>query len=246
MCCAPDPFLHHPGLRGLIVEPAQSQWRCFNVAGLIPKLKVRGIPTEWFRGAEEREADRRETLAKRPEGPLWVFGYGSLMWDPGVHFAEVRRGFAPGHERRMILKDIWGGRGDVDQPGVMAALDDGQGCHGLAFRIEDELIEAETPLIFDRERAGPAYIPAYIPVETDLGRITALTFVADHSSEAIAGEMSRDEIIGYMARGQGFLGSSLDYGRNMLTHFRAMKIEDPGLEALVADAEALQASEVAR
>jgi hypothetical protein len=69
------------------------------------------------------------------EGDLWVFGYGSLIWDPALEFAEVRRAFAPNHRRRFILEDIYGGRGTPNGPGLMAALDDGDGCNGLCFRI---------------------------------------------------------------------------------------------------------------
>jgi cation transport protein ChaC len=65
---------------------------------------------------DTREGLRRAALAGH-EGDLWVFGYGSLIWDPALEFAEVRRAFAPNHRRRFILEDIYGGRGTPTAPG---------------------------------------------------------------------------------------------------------------------------------
>ncbi len=196
----------------------------------------------WRFNDEEREEDRARVLSLRPEGPLWIFGYGSLMWDPAIRFVEVLRAFAPLHERRMIVRDTLGGRGTEKAPGLMAALDDGKGCHGLIFRLEEEEVDRETQFLFQRERIGPAYLPVFIPVETEFGQKVALTFVADHGTPLIAGDLSRDKMVEYMATGAGWLGTSLDYGRNMVRHLEEMRLDDPSLFALVADAEAYRAS----
>ena len=57
-----------------------------------------------------------------PPGDLWVFGYGSLMWDPAMEFAEVRRGRTKLYARSFCLWDV-GGRGSLDRPGLMLAID---------------------------------------------------------------------------------------------------------------------------
>ncbi len=67
--------------------------------------------------------------------PTWVFGYGSLMWDPSVEFNEVRYAHCSGFQRSFCLWDE-GGRGSAKQPGLMLAIDEGGKCEGLAFRIE--------------------------------------------------------------------------------------------------------------
>ena len=82
------------------------------------------------RSAEAREASRRVTLASHT-GDLWVFAYGSLMWDPAMDFTEVRRAWLPGHARRFILCDIYGARGTPEAPGLMAALDWGEPVCGV-------------------------------------------------------------------------------------------------------------------
>jgi cation transport protein ChaC len=109
-----------------------------------------------------REALRRKTLEDH-EGDLWVFAYGSLIWDPALEFAEVRRAFAPKHRRRFILEDIYGGRGTPNEPGLMAALDDGDGCNGLCFRIPARHVEAETEILFRARALGPGLPPEIHP-----------------------------------------------------------------------------------
>ena len=160
-----DPFCHHPRLAALITPPEESDFRHFDPAAIDPIVRANGGPESWRLSEAEREADRRAALSGRV-GDLWVFAYGSLMWNPGIHFAEVRRGFAPRVARRFILRDRFGGRGTRDAPGVMAALQWGEGCNGLVFRIARETLDAETTLLWRRERVGDAYTPEFIPVET--------------------------------------------------------------------------------
>ena len=74
---------------------------------------------------EEREATRHEILSGRRDADLWVFAYGSLMWDPAFLFEEVRRADVSGYARRFCLQDEIGGRGSRDAPGLMSALDRG-------------------------------------------------------------------------------------------------------------------------
>jgi cation transport protein ChaC len=124
----------------------------------------------------------------------------------------------------------------------MAALDEGAGCDGLVFAIDEPHVEAETFWLFARERIVPAYTPEFIPVETAHGTVTALTFVADHAAEMIAPGMTRDETVRYLATGAGFLGSSLDYLRNLLRQLDALGIDDLELSALLGDGEAFAAS----
>lgn len=86
-----DPFSHHPELRGQIADPLQSFFRTFTTEALAARMRQMGLPPDWWHPDEKREAMRAATLAGRREADLWVFAYGSLMWDPGFRFAEVRR-----------------------------------------------------------------------------------------------------------------------------------------------------------
>jgi cation transport protein ChaC len=181
---------------------------------------------------------RTAALAGRDDGDLWVFAYGSLMWDPGLRFAEVRRAHVGDHARRFILKDVYGGRGTFSAPGLMAALDKGPGCDGLLFRIAADLVEEETAVLWRREQLGPAYTPTFVSATVADRPVTALTFVADHDARLIDGRLTRAEQVRYLATGTGFLGSSLDYLRNIDVKFKALGIEDEEVADLLGEVEA--------
>jgi cation transport protein ChaC len=169
---------------------------------------------------------------------VWIFAYGSLMWDPAFKFAEVRRAHAPNHARRFILKDNFGPRGTPEVPGLMAALDDGTGCDGLAFRINKKDVKYESGVFWRRELLGHAYRPAFANVTTHLGNVEALTVVANHGADNICPDITREEQFCCIATGKGFLGTSLQYLENISTHFEAMGIEDFEVLELLAGARA--------
>ncbi|MDG4647396.1 gamma-glutamylcyclotransferase [Roseibacterium sp. SDUM158017] len=234
----PDPFRHHPNLREKVKPFETSFFRTISTAKVCETMTARGIPITFpFHSDETREAIRAEALAGH-EGDLLVFAYGSLIWDPALDFAEVRRARAPHHARRFILVDRYGGRGTEAAPGLMAALDDGDGCDGLVFRIEAAKVEAETEILFRREMIGPGYLPRFVPVIADGQEGPALTFLADHDDPMMEPGITRAEQIRYLATGEGFLGTSADYLRNVVSHLHEMAIPDPDLDALLAEAEA--------
>lgn len=232
-----DPFSHHPELRGQVADPLQSFFRTFTTADLAGRAKELGLPLDWWYADEQREAMRAETLAGRRESDLWVFGYGSLMWDPGFRFAEIRRARVPDYARRFILKDLYGARGTYDSPGLMAALDRGPGCEGLLFRIVRDDIEEETEVLWRREQIGPAYKAVFVEAHMPDRRVEALTFTADHEAELIDGDLTREQQICYAATGTGFAGTSIDYLRNIQAKFTALGIYDEEVAALLRDAE---------
>lgn len=238
MSSASDPFLYHPELRDKISDPLQSFSRTFTIEKLAALSKERGLTTEWWHSDSEREASRARTLAGRRDADLWVFAYGSLMWDPGFRFEEVRRAHVPDHARRFILKDIYGGRGTVEAPGLMAALDKGRGCDGLVFRIARDNIDEETEVLWRREKVGPAYTPTFVEAIAADRRMTALTFVADHTADLIDAGLTRAQQIEYCATGTGFMGTSLDYLLNIAGHFAALGIRDDEVSTLLRETEA--------
>ena len=166
MSVAQDPFSHHPELRDKISDPLKSFFRTFTTDELATRLKASGLPVDWWHSDSEREASRAQTLAGRRDADLWIFAYGSLMWDPAFRFEEVRRARVPDYARHFILKDIYGFRGTFDAPGLMAALVKGPGCDGLVFRISRENIDEETEVLWRREKIGPAYTPVFVEAVT--------------------------------------------------------------------------------
>ncbi len=232
----PDPYMHHPALRGKITDPLTSFFRDFKPSDLDARMKEIGRPDNWRHSDEELESARLSFLKGRLNQELWIFAYGSLMWDPAFHFAEVRRGRVEGYARRFILKDTFGARGTPETPGLMAALDEGLGCEGLVFRIAADEVEQESGMFWRRELIAYAYKPAFARVATDFGEVEAMTVIADRTSDYIRPDLSREEQIRYIATGAGFLGTSLQYLENIADHFAALGVEDREVEELLAGA----------
>jgi cation transport protein ChaC len=234
----PDPFRHHPNLRARITPPERSFFRDFGPEKARAAMARHGVGDGFpFHTDAEREALRAEALSGHA-GDLWIFAYGSLIWDPALDFAEVRRARAVRHARQMILVDTYGGRGTAERPGLMAALDAGTGCDGLAFRIEEVKVDAETDILFRREMIGPGYLARFVPVTVDGVETRALTFLADHDDPLMRPGITRAEQVRFLATGRGFLGTSADYLRNIVAHLHEMAIPDPDLDTLLAEVEA--------
>lgn len=231
-----DPFVAHPELRSLIRDPSTSTLRNLYAKTLSQAAKP-PPPGMMVRSPEAREASRLATLAEHV-GDLWVFAYGSMMWDPAVDFIEVRRAWLPGHARRFILCDVHGARGTSEAPGLMAALDRGEGCHGLAFCVPANRVEDETRTLWVREMSLPSYVPRILPIDLDGDTVLALAFLADHDAEMIRGDLSRDAQLRYLATGNGFLGSSREYLETIARQFTALGIDDPEVTALVTEVRA--------
>jgi cation transport protein ChaC len=231
---SPDPFRHHPQLRDLVGDPETSFFREMDMAALDAQLAELGFDDDWRYPDDVREAKRRATLAGH-EGPLWVFAFGSLMWDPSMRFDEVRLATAPGHARHFCLWDD-GARGSRERPGLMAALDaagpDEPGCHGLVFRIPPGEVEAETAILWQREVIAPGYVASFIRVETAAGPLTALAFLADRQAEVVRTDLSAAEQANMIAHAEGVLGTNAAYLENMISHLAALGLEDAAMAAL--------------
>lgn len=233
-----DLFRNCEALRGRIRDPETSFFRDFDLENLKTRLGEMGYPPDWLRTDEEREATRRAALEGWPGGDLWIFGYGSLMWDPAMIFDEVRYGRVPGYARRFCLYDDKGGRGSRDAPGLMAALDTGPHCDGIAFLISAERVEEETERLWRREMIGPAYTPAFVGMSIGDETVTALAFTADHAATDIRTDLGHADKVRMIATGAGILGTSLEYIENLAAHLDALGLEDEEVTTLLRDARA--------
>ena len=222
MAPAPDPFRHHPELRGRIADPETSFFRTFRAEDVVvqePHLR------DWVHSEARRAAIRAEALAGH-SGDLWIFGYGSLMWNPALRFAEVRRAHVANHARRLNLLEYRGGRGTAEAPGLMATLDSGDGCEGLAFRIAAADVETETDILFQREMLAPAYLARFLPARIGDEEVPVLSFVADHDVPDVRPDLTHEVQVRYIAHGAGDLGTSRDYLASIVGHLGELGIVD--------------------
>jgi cation transport protein ChaC len=169
-------------------------------------------------------------------GDLWVFGYGSLLWNPGFVVVEQRVARLVGWQRSFCMSSIHH-RGTPDAPGLVLALDrsDGAVCHGLAFRVAAAQAGATLEYLRARELVSSAYLETRQRLELDCG--TALedvvTYVIDPAHAQYCSLPLEDQAR-IIARAVGGRGPNDEYLENTATHLAALGLPDPDLDWLVA------------
>lgn len=239
-----DPFAHLPALRHRLTPAEQSAVRVTSdtLARWDAQAQGHGLPASW-RLSDQQLEDTRHAMLGPFDTPqdLWLFGYGSLMWDPGVHFAEVRRADLPGFERRFSYKTTMG-RGTPDCPALTLSLEPSAGCcRGLVFRIPAERAEVESGMVWRREMLRNGYCPTLLPVDTPQGPVKALVFVSNCAHVGYAGDLSLAEAAVIIATACGVIGSNRDYLEQVAAQLEALAIEDAYIAQLLAQVQALAA-----
>ncbi|MBL9049620.1 MAG: gamma-glutamylcyclotransferase, partial [Tabrizicola sp.] len=164
------------------------------------------------------------------DGTLWVFGYGSLIWDPGFPVAERRIARLLGWHRSFCMRSIHH-RGTVEDPGLVLALDRAEGacCTGVAFRVEPGAEAATLFALRERELVSSAYLETVLPVGTDAGELQALTYVIDPDHAQYCGGLPMEEQAQIIARARGGRGANCDYLWSTAAHLAELDIADPDL-----------------
>jgi cation transport protein ChaC len=203
---------------------------------LLANIRTRLLPGMVVRSDAEIVESLEQTLAAHdPATDVWVFGYGSLMWNPAFAYAERRVGVIRGWHRRFCLW-LEMGRGSPENPGLMLALDRGGTCRGVAFRIPTEAVRAELLLVWRREMFGTAYLARWVQVHTVGGSFPAVTFVVNRAHSRYAGRLDDTEAATRIASASGALGTCAAYLQNTLEHLESLGIRDAGLQRIVAGA----------
>jgi cation transport protein ChaC len=166
--------------------------------------------------------------------PLWVFGYASLMWNPGFPVAERVLATLSGFHRSFCMSSIHH-RGTVEKPGLVLALDplEGAACTGLGLRVA-EGAEAETvAYLRERELISSAYVERLLPIMLASGEtVEALAYVVDPGHEQYVAHLSLDEQAEIIARAVGGRGPNTEYLWNTTAHLDELGIEDADLRWL--------------
>lgn len=164
-------------------------------------------------------------------GHRWIFGYGSLMWQPGFTYAAMLPATVHGFHRAFCVYS-YHYRGTHDQPGLVLGLDRGGSCHGIAFQVKEEDWPAVYAYLRERELVNYVYREAMLSVRVAGSKVSALAYVADRGHSQYAGGLSLAEQARFIAQGSGVSGRCADYALSTLAHLREAGIHDPRLEAL--------------
>lgn len=192
-----------------------------------------GPDARWMTDSER--ADQVQDILDRAPHPgrVWVFGFGSLIWNPAFHFAERRTARIHGFHRRFCL---WsrGGRGSPERPGLMLSLESGGSCTGVAYRLPEGSEATELDVLWRREMSAMAYRPLWTTAYMREGPEPALVFSANRAHERYAPGLDDEAVAHYLATGAGPMGRCCDYLFDTVAHLRQLGIRDRRLEALEA------------
>lgn len=172
---------------------------------------------------------------------FWVFGYGSLMWNPGFEFEERQAAHLFGFRRSLCVRS-WVHRGTEEKPGLVLGLDRGGSCRGVAFRVAPQSRDAVVDYLRERELVTHVYKERTLSARLGDGRhVTTLAYICDRAHHQFAGSLSVDEAAITVSTAVGKSGHNMDYVRNTLAHLREMGIRDHWLEDVGRAAENLHA-----
>src|SRR5574340_505754 len=172
---------------------------------------VRGTPLAPLLLSDgQLEASLADALAGFGDDDVWLFGYGSLIWNPMVQYAEMRAATLHGYHRGFYLRSRVN-RGTHDRPGLVLALDRGGTCRGVAFRLERHLAADELRVLWRREMLLGSYMPRHLAVRAGGERLRALAFVIDRSASGYAGRLAEREILDALRRAHGLYGGGAEY-----------------------------------
>lgn len=176
-----------------------------------------------------RKAKSETTI---PNTNLWIFGYGSLMWDPGFSFVESQCARIFGYHRQLCLWSIEY-RGTRENPGLILGLDHGGSCQGIGYKVRDSDIDTVTDYLFEREMITDLYRPILLPLRFDSGKtVTALTFVSKPDHPQYAGRLNFKEVVRIVRGARGPRGSNIQYVTSTVKHLTELGISNTELHRI--------------
>ncbi|MEM9796796.1 MAG: gamma-glutamylcyclotransferase [Pseudomonadota bacterium] len=164
---------------------------------------------------------------------LWVFGYGSLVWNPGIEVAETRRATLHGFRRRFCMWSIHH-RGTQEEPGLVLALEPAVGsrCDGIALRAAEPVAAIQS--LRERELVSSAYHEQRLELDTQDGLLGAVGYVMDTAHQQYVRDLTLEQQAAIISRAHGDRGPNIEYLLNTAKGLQDLGIEDPDLQYLVA------------
>jgi cation transport protein ChaC len=215
-------------------QAGQGLTRELLLSGDLPAMIAATNPEMRVLSDTERNASLEAMLASRPERGegLWVFAYGSLIWNPLIHFTDRRLAHVAGWRRSFCLS-VKSGRGTPDAPGLMLGLaedlPEGLGCSGVVFRIPEAAVALELDVLWRREMIAAGYTPRWLAIEDAEGARFghAIAFTINCDGPGYCGDLPEAEVVARLATAQGRLGSAAEYLFRTHQGLAEMGVVDP-------------------
>ncbi|WP_158966353.1 gamma-glutamylcyclotransferase [Chachezhania sediminis] len=174
---------------------------------------------------------------------MWVFGYGSLLWNPGFPVAERAVATLDGYHRSFCMRSIHH-RGTPEEPGLVLALDAAadSACTGLALRVEPGHEDRTLAYLRERELISSAYLERIVRLRVDAtgAEIEAVAYVIDADHVQYCGGLPLEEQADIIARAIGGMGPNAEYLFNTARHLEEIGLADADLQWLADRVAALQ------
>ncbi|HEX9462890.1 MAG TPA: gamma-glutamylcyclotransferase [Alphaproteobacteria bacterium] len=168
---------------------------------------------------------------------LWIFAYGSLMWDPGFPFEEARPALLRGYHRSFCVYSHRY-RGTPDRPGLVLGLDSGGACRGIAYRVASHNVKRVMAYLWRREMTGRTYTCREVRIHLAGHTVRARAFVVRRDHPQYAPDLSVARTVELVCQGKGMRGACLTYLENTVRHLDELGIPDRRLHAILKRAEA--------
>ena len=162
---------------------------------------------------------------------IWLFGYGSLIWNPFVDPIEKRVVKVHGLHRKFCLKTEIG-RGSKKNPGLVLGLTNGGSASGIALKIDSKSALIELDLIWKREMITGAYEPKLIKGYTDKGKVEMIAFIINKMHSNYISSISEAETALMISKAHGFLGTSIEYLEKTCESLNSLGLKDNYLNRL--------------
>jgi len=189
--------------------------------------KVLSMPTdlEWTDEQLQRSLDA--TLGVRPDGPIWVFAYGSLIWNPLMPFTAQDNATLEGWQRSFCVRTI-AARGTPEHPGRVLGLEPGGMTHGVAYCLPEDGLQSELRMLWAREMGSGVYLPSWGRLVLGSGEVVSgLAFVVNAKQALYEQDSAASTVIAHAAKAVGAFGSNADYILNLADALLARGLSDP-------------------
>jgi cation transport protein ChaC len=161
--------------------------------------------------------------------PVWVFAYGSLIWEPVFAHDEAETALLRGYHRALCLYSF-DYRGTPAVPGLVLGLDRGGSCRGIAFRLARQGVAGSLERLLRREMTvPPVYDLRQVPICAGRRREMALAFTVRRDRPDYAGRLPLDDAARLIVRAKGRRGSCRDYLDKTVAHLAARGVVDAPL-----------------
>ena len=167
---------------------------------------------------------------------MWVFGYGSLLWNPGFEYEQSALATLKGYHRSFCMRSVHH-RGTLKAPGLVLALDERPGsvCNGMALLVPATTRKQTLSYLRERELVSSAYVEKMLLITLVDGRIVqALTYVVDSEHQQYCGNLIMEEQAKIISRAVGGRGDNSEYLHKTVRYLAEMGISDVDLSWLSA------------